>query len=83
MKVNKTHDMLEWMIGITFLTGLVTAVTKKTIAGFTPLIWFLISIQTVLVTICFEVTTLREHFIFDIPDADQGKCRIQRAYPKL
>lgn len=63
MNTNKTHNMLEWVIGVTFLTGVVTAILNLSIAGFTPMIWFLISIQTVLVTICFEVTTLREHFI--------------------
>lgn len=63
MNTNKTHNMLEWVIGVTFLTGVVTAILNLSIAGFTPMIWFLISIQKVLVTICFEVTTLREHFI--------------------
>lgn len=63
MNINKIHNMLEWMIGITFITGLITAALNLTIAGFTPLIWFLISIQTVLVTICVEITALREHYI--------------------
>jgi len=51
------------MIGITFLTGIITAALNIILAGFTPTIWFLISIQTVLVTICVEITTLRGHYI--------------------
>ena len=48
---------VECIIGITFFTGVVTAALKVSLAGFTPMIWFLISIQTVLITICTEVST--------------------------
>ena len=61
MNVDKVHNGLELIIGITFLLGLVTASLKLTLAGFTPIIWFLISIQTVLITICVEITTVREN----------------------
>jgi hypothetical protein len=45
------------------MAGLVTATLNMTIAGFTPIIFFLISLQAVLITICVEVTTIREHYI--------------------
>lgn len=60
MNVDKVHNGLEGVIGTTFLFGIVTASLKLTLAGFTPMIWFLISIQTVLVTICLEITTVRQ-----------------------
>jgi hypothetical protein len=63
MKINKIHNALECLIGVTFLTGVVTAALNITLAGFTPMIWFLISIQIVLITICTEITTLREHYL--------------------
>ena len=63
MNVDKVHDGLEVIIGITFLLGIVTASLKLTLAGFAPIIWFLISIQTVLVTICVEITTVRENLM--------------------
>ena len=61
MNVDKIHNGLEVIIGVTFLLGIVTASSKLTLAGFTPIIWFLISIQTVLVTICVEITTIRQN----------------------
>ena len=63
MNVDKIHNILEGIIGITFMAGLVTATLNMTIAGFTPIIFFLISLQAVLITICVEVTTIREHYI--------------------
>jgi hypothetical protein len=61
MNVDKIHNGLEVIIGVTFLLGIVTASSKLTLVGFTPIIWFLISIQTVLVTICVEITTIRQN----------------------
>jgi len=63
MSVDKIHNILEGIIGITFMAGIVTATLNMTIAGFTPMIFFLISLQAVLITICVEVTTIREHYI--------------------
>jgi len=63
MSVDKIHNILECIIGITFMAGMVTATLNMTIAGFTPIIFFLISLQAVLITICVEVTTIREHYI--------------------
>ena len=51
MNVDKIRNGLELIIGSAFLLGIVAASLKLTLAGFTPMIWFLISIQTVLVTI--------------------------------
>ena len=61
MNVDKIHNGLELIIGVTFVLGIVTASLNVRLAGFTPLIWFLISIQSVLVTICVEITTIREN----------------------
>jgi hypothetical protein len=44
-----------------FLVGVVTAIFKITIAGFTPAIWFLLSLWFLIMIICFEVTLIREH----------------------
>lgn len=63
MNVDKVHNGLELIIGFTFLLGIVTASLKLTLAGFTPMIWFLISIQTVLVTVCVEITTVRRNLM--------------------
>ena len=63
MSINRIHNILELIIGITFLAGVVTAALNFSFAGFTPLIWFLISIQTVLITICMEISVLREHYV--------------------
>jgi hypothetical protein len=49
------------IIGVTFLLGIVTASSKLTLVGLTPILWFLISIQTVLVTIWVEITTIRQY----------------------
>lgn len=63
MNIDKIHNSLELIIGITFVLGIVTASLDLRLAGFTPLIWFLISIQMVLVTVCVEITTIREHLV--------------------
>lgn len=63
MSIDRIHNILELIIGITFLVGVVTAALNVSLAGFTPMIWFIISIQTVLITICTEISTLREHYV--------------------
>ena len=60
MNVDKIHNGLEVIIGVIFMLGIAIASKNVKLAGFTPLIWFLISIQTVLVTICVEITTIRQ-----------------------
>jgi hypothetical protein len=60
MNVDKIHNGLEVIIGVIFVLGIAIASMNVKLAGFTPLIWFLISIQTVLVTICVEITTIRQ-----------------------
>jgi hypothetical protein len=73
MNVCKIHNRLELIIGVTFVLGIVTASLIVRLAGFTPLIWFLISIQSVLVTICVGITTIRENCV--------GKGRVERIGP--
>lgn len=60
MSLEKLHDIWEWPVMIFFLVGIVTAIFKITIAGFTPIIWFLISLWFLIMIICFEATLIRE-----------------------
>jgi len=59
MDLRKWHDVIEWIMLAFFLIAVVTAALNFTIAGFTPLIWFLISIWWLLIIICMETTTIR------------------------
>ncbi|MCJ7696438.1 MAG: hypothetical protein MUO40_13575 [Anaerolineaceae bacterium] len=61
MRLEKLHDIWEWPVILFFIVGLVTAIFNITIAGFTPLIWFLISLWFLIMIICFELTMIREH----------------------
>jgi hypothetical protein len=61
MNLEKLHDIWEWPVIFFFLVGVVTAIFKITIAGFTPAIWFLLSLWFLIMIICFEVTLIREH----------------------
>ena len=57
--LKKAHDVFEYPLIIFFIVGIVTDAFKITIAGFTPLIWFLISFWFLLIIICMETTMLR------------------------
>jgi hypothetical protein len=46
---------------IMFIVGVVTAAFDVTLGGFTPVIWFLISLWSLLMIICFEATQIREY----------------------
>ena len=60
MDLKKLHDILEWPVMIMFFAGIVTAALDITLGGFTPLIWFLISLWFLIMIICFEATMIRE-----------------------
>jgi hypothetical protein len=51
---------MEWLVSIMFIVGVVTAALNATFAGFTPIIWFLISGLALILIICAEVTQIRE-----------------------
>jgi hypothetical protein len=61
MDLRKLHDIFEWPVLIFFFTGVVTAILNLTLGGFTPLIWFLMSLFFLVMIICFETTMIREH----------------------
>jgi len=61
MDLRKWHDVFEWPVMILLIAGLATATFKLTIAGFTPVIWLLLSIWSLLIIICMEVTMIREN----------------------
>jgi hypothetical protein len=63
MSINRIHNILELIISITFLAGVVTAALNLSFAGFTPMIRFLNSIQAVIITICTEISVLRERYV--------------------
>lgn len=60
MNLEKLHDIWEWPTIIFFLVGIVTAIFNISIAGFTPILWFLVSLWFLIMIICFEVTLIRE-----------------------
>lgn len=61
MNLEKLHDIFEYPVIIFFIVGIVTAALDLTLAGFTPLIWFMISLWFLVMIICFEVTIVREY----------------------
>ena len=61
MNLKTLHDLFEWPVMITFMIGVVTAAFDVTLGGFTPVIWFLISLWTLIMIICFEATQIREY----------------------
>ena len=63
MSYKTLRNILEWWVGIFFIVGVITAALNLTLAGFTPIIWFLIVGLALLMIICTEVTQLREFFV--------------------
>ena len=61
MNLKKLHELFEWPAMIMFIVGVVTAGFNVTLSGFTPVIWFLISLWSLLMIICFEATQIREY----------------------
>lgn len=58
-KVTRYHNMLEVPVLIFLFIGIITGALNVTIAGITPVVWFLLSFWCVLVIICMEVTMIR------------------------
>lgn len=60
MSFRTLRTILEWLVMIFLIVGVVTAVLNITLAGFTPIIWLLISLWALVMIICTEVTQIRE-----------------------
>ena len=60
MSFKTLRNILEWLVMIMLFVGVVTAVLNMTLAGFTPIIWVLISLWALIMIICTEVTQIRE-----------------------
>ena len=52
-------DPFRWLAVALIITGIVMAALDKTYAGFTPAIWILLAIVTVLIVICTEALSIR------------------------
>jgi len=57
--ITKYHNWMEIPLLICFFISIITAAFNFTIAGFTPIIWFVLSFWCTLVIICMEVTMIR------------------------
>ena len=60
MSYHTLRDISEWLVGITFIAGVVTAILNLTLAGFMPLTWFILTGLFLLLIICTEVSRVRE-----------------------
>ncbi|MFC1984520.1 hypothetical protein ACFLU0_00695 [Chloroflexota bacterium] len=58
-KFTRYHGILEWPAMALLIVGIVTAALDITLAGFTPLIWFVLSFGLILIIICMEVSMIR------------------------
>ena len=59
MSLEKLHEIWEWPVIVFFFVGIVTAAFNITLAGFTPLIWFVLSFGLILIIVCMEVSMIR------------------------
>ena len=60
MSFKTLRTILEWLVMILLFVGVVTAVLNISLAGFTPIVWVLISLWALVLIICTEVTQIRE-----------------------
>jgi len=60
MNLKKWRDLFEWPVMIFLIVGIVTAALDVEIAGFTPVIWLLISFWFLFIIICMEVSMIRQ-----------------------
>jgi hypothetical protein len=60
MSFKTLRTILEWLVMILLIVGVVTGILNITLAGFTPIIWVLLSAWALIVIICTEVTQIRE-----------------------
>lgn len=60
MSFRTLRTILEWLVIILLIVGVITAVLNITLAGFTPIIWVLLSSWALIMIICTEVTQIRE-----------------------
>ena len=62
MNYKTLRNILEWLVMIMLIAGIVTAALNITLAGFTPIIWLVISLWALVMIICTEVSQIRERF---------------------
>ena len=58
-KFTHYHGILEWVAMALLVVGIITAALNISLAGFTPIIWFVLSFGMILVIICMEVSMIR------------------------
>ena len=58
-KFTRYHNILEWPAMALLLVGIITAALDITLAGFTPIMWFVLSFGLILIIICMEVSMIR------------------------
>ena len=58
-KFTRYHNILEWPAMALLIVGIVTAALDVTFAGFTPIIWFVLSFGIILIIICMEISMIR------------------------
>ena len=63
MSFKTLRNILEWLVMIFLIAGVVTAVLNITLAGFTPIIWVILSIWALILIICTEITQIREFLV--------------------
>lgn len=61
MSFKTLRNILETVVMIMFFAGVLTAALNLSFVGFTPIIWFLISLWALIMIICTEVTQIREN----------------------
>ena len=60
MSYKTLRTILEWLVMILLIVGVIAAVLNITLAGFTPLIWLVLSSWALIMIICTEVSQIRE-----------------------
>ena len=60
MSFKTLRTILEWLVMILLIIGVIAAALNITLAGFSPIIWMLISLWALVMIICTEVTQVRE-----------------------
>ena len=58
-KFTRYHEILEWPAMAFLIVGIVTAALDVNIAGFTPIIWLVLSFGLILIITCMELSMIR------------------------
>ena len=60
MKIQSRWDIARCFVVVLTIVGIVTAALNTTFGGFTPIMWFLLTLIILLIITCHEVLTIRE-----------------------